>query len=446
MLLARHAADQIARIIAKDEGGFMFEPSFALHTSSHPQVRRWLQTSKAILEFIQEFLNERGLDWDALEIGQDYVMPEAAIVYAPYADARGFMPETSGYKLAENYREVSEFPTWDDLTEWVEELYLCWGVFRSERLTFEQYETDRIAALEDRLSHAKMQAFHHYLSEKVETPVFAPQRDKQMLAKAILEMLNPYPKALEINLYFKLPNSSDSLAVCVGAEAADHWARNHKGRPYDKTDYSFVERVLLPVGLNPTGQTITEISERIRKYKNPLLATEQVEATQPAQNAQETAQTSKTDPKVDNRSKAAIIAEQRRLDDIFGGDREYLKEQYTTIKNELTAVGVKFGKLISSQSTVKGWFVTWEGYPAALYWTVSNGWEIGTRKNQDELSGPWEGYNLIENLEANGVAAGDWDNARDEKAEAEAIELQQQEKAKGKKRFQLSFGSIPADA
>ncbi|MEG5054568.1 MULTISPECIES: hypothetical protein [unclassified Microcoleus] len=73
------------------------------------------------------------------------------------------------------------------------------------------------------------------------------------------------------------------------------------------------------------------------------------------------------------------------------------------IREELAAIGIKLGKLISSREDIKGWFVVWEGSPAALYWSSGNGWEISTRKGQAELTGNWEGFDLIEHLDSNGI-------------------------------------------
>lgn len=77
--------------------------------------------------------------------------------------------------------------------------------------------------------------------------------------------------------------------------------------------------------------------------------------------------------------------------------------QLAIIREELAAIGIKLGKLISSREDIKGWFVRWDGAPAALYWSSGNGWEIGTRKGQAELAGNWEGFDLMEHLDSNGI-------------------------------------------
>lgn len=77
--------------------------------------------------------------------------------------------------------------------------------------------------------------------------------------------------------------------------------------------------------------------------------------------------------------------------------------QLAIIREELAAIGIKFGKLIFSREDVKGWNVSWDSSPAALYWSSGNGWEISTRKGQAELAGNWEGFDLIEHLDCNGI-------------------------------------------
>jgi len=77
--------------------------------------------------------------------------------------------------------------------------------------------------------------------------------------------------------------------------------------------------------------------------------------------------------------------------------------QLAIIREELAAIGIKFGKLIKSREDVKGWNVSWDGDKAALYWTIGNGWEIGSLKYETELTGNWEGFDLIEHLDCNGI-------------------------------------------
>ena len=97
----------------------------------------------------------------------------------------------------------------------------------------------------------------------------------------------------------------------------------------------------------------------------------------------------------------AIIEENDAPPNRGGNDRN--NAQLAIIREELTAIGIKLGKLISSRKDIKGWFVVWEGSPAALYWSSGNGWEISTRKGQSKLTGNWEGFDLIEHLDSNGI-------------------------------------------
>jgi hypothetical protein len=77
--------------------------------------------------------------------------------------------------------------------------------------------------------------------------------------------------------------------------------------------------------------------------------------------------------------------------------------QLAIIREELAAIGIKFGKLIKSREDVKGWNVSWDGDKAGLFWTIGNGWEIGSLKYEAELTGNWEGFDLMEHLDANGI-------------------------------------------
>ncbi|MEG4025498.1 hypothetical protein [Microcoleus sp. S13C4] len=77
--------------------------------------------------------------------------------------------------------------------------------------------------------------------------------------------------------------------------------------------------------------------------------------------------------------------------------------QLAIIREELAAIGIKFGKLIKSREDVKGWNVSWDGDKAGLYWTIGNGWEIASLKYEAELTGNWEGFDLMEHLDCNGI-------------------------------------------
>jgi hypothetical protein len=77
--------------------------------------------------------------------------------------------------------------------------------------------------------------------------------------------------------------------------------------------------------------------------------------------------------------------------------------QLAIIREELAAIGIKFGKLIKSREDVKGWRLDWDGSKAGLYWTIGNGWEIASLKYETELTGNWEGFDLMEHLDCNGI-------------------------------------------
>lgn len=40
---------------------------------------------------------------------------------------------------------------------------------------------------------------------------------------------------------------------------------------------------------------------------------------------------------------------------------------------------------------------------AGLYWTIGNGWEVASLKYDTELTGQWEGFDLEQQLECNGI-------------------------------------------
>lgn len=77
--------------------------------------------------------------------------------------------------------------------------------------------------------------------------------------------------------------------------------------------------------------------------------------------------------------------------------------QLAIIREELAAIGVKLGKLIKSREDVKGWNVSWDGDKAGLFWTIGNGWEVASLKYEAELTGNWEGFDLMEHLDCNGI-------------------------------------------
>ena len=99
---------------------------------------------------------------------------------------------------------------------------------------------------------------------------------------------------------------------------------------------------------------------------------------------------------------AAIGKADKALAAVFC-DRPKQYQQFLIIREELTAIGCKVGKLIKSRSDVKGWNLSWDGDKAGLYWTTGNGWEIASLTYEAELTGNWEGFDLVEHLDCNGI-------------------------------------------
>ena len=101
-------------------------------------------------------------------------------------------------------------------------------------------------------------------------------------------------------------------------------------------------------------------------------------------------------PKTSNKSDKTLAAA------MFG---EPIKEyrQFVVIQQELAAIGIKLGKLIANYDTAKGWELDWDGSKAGLYWTTGNGWDVETLKSGSKLTGNWEGFDLMEHLDRNGI-------------------------------------------
>jgi len=97
-----------------------------------------------------------------------------------------------------------------------------------------------------------------------------------------------------------------------------------------------------------------------------------------------------------------IAKTDKALAAIFG-ERHKQYQQFLIIREELSAIGIKIGKLIKSRSDVKGWRLDWHGDKAGLYWTIGNGWEVASLKYDTELTGQWEGFDLEQHLECNGI-------------------------------------------
>lgn len=97
-----------------------------------------------------------------------------------------------------------------------------------------------------------------------------------------------------------------------------------------------------------------------------------------------------------------IAKTDKALAAIFG-ERHKQYQQFLIIREALSAIGIKIGKLIKSRSDVKGWRLDWHGDKAGLYWTIGNGWEVASLKYDTELTGQWEGFDLEQHLECNGI-------------------------------------------
>lgn len=100
-------------------------------------------------------------------------------------------------------------------------------------------------------------------------------------------------------------------------------------------------------------------------------------------------------PKTSNKSDETLAA-------MFG---ERIKEyqQFVVIQKELAAIGINLGKLIANHDDIKGWQLDWSGDKAGLFWATSDGWGIETLIPGNELTGNWEGFDLMEHLDCNGI-------------------------------------------
>lgn len=110
----------------------------------------------------------------------------------------------------------------------------------------------------------------------------------------------------------------------------------------------------------------------------------------------ETLQTAKTES---NRSskKAKIFA------DTHFSNRPVQHKQLQVIILELEAIGIVVGKVIATRHSAKGWHLRWGQDKAGLFWTAGQGWGIEAAKYGDELTGQWEGFDLDQHLECNGI-------------------------------------------
>ena len=472
----REILERIARAIAKNHG-FDYTGSDMLAIQS-PRAYLYTSDAEVALEVIDQYLGEHEIGFADLKVPRDNVTP---------------VTPTS----ASQSDQV--FPTWEQLTEWVEKLYKFWNCDASDRFLCEQYELDRKEALRAYLNPEELSAFYDHLTTRAKHLHETTSRgDIDKLTLCIVRMLNPYPNKIEVKLYF-----NDEM-ICVGGKCCDHWATSHGGR------YTREINCVIPTGLNPILMSLTEILQhgkdasievwqapqvepekpknatktkpteqsRIELYKNGKLLEVQLYFDSgdiclgvhgknflisykgmfayswagyiktgfnpigkhiEAIGADGTHKTLRPEKRPQHTHYKSLTKSERELLNCFVG-REIEFERFRVIKRHLLEVeGFKVGGLISSQSDCKGWFVTAGKDKAALFWTPSNGWQIEPRHNQTELTGAFEGYDLIEaleanNIEVNGVSANDWNNARDEEAEAEAVALQMKEAKKTTKK------------
>ena len=111
-----------------------------------------------------------------------------------------------------------------------------------------------------------------------------------------------------------------------------------------------------------------------------------------------------TATETDNLPRVSIAKIDKKLDAIFG-ERVKQYQQFLIIREELTAIGIKVGKLIKSHDDAKGWNLSWNGdkAKAGLFWSAGGDWCVESLKYDTELIGQWEGFDLIEHLECNGI-------------------------------------------
>lgn len=406
----------IARAIAKNHG-FVFPESIDI--LRHESARAYLYTSDAeiALEVIDQYLGQNKIEFKDLEVADGYIMPAlntASVLTDPL-------------KL-----------TWEAVDQLVENMYKVWGVTRSERSTLDQYETDRLNAIDDHYTHAQLIEIYERLIATTIRPCYAPKKDKARLGKAIFDMLNPYKDWLKLKLYF------DAEFVCIGAEACDRWATY-----YQTSDRKIQHerQIMIKAGYNPLNRVLFDIlqenTDEAFKLDTTPPAPEVTPAPAPAPAPAPEAK--QHGPRYKDAKPAPELpedfflfctkAEKTLYQTSFVG-LEKVFQEFLVVKKELAAINITVGKMTASQSSCKSWNVN--GGEAgkgktALFWDA-NGWQFGPRTVDGELPEGIEGWDLMEHLadnnaEANNIHAAHWYDAIDEDAEAEAIELQKQEAA-----------------
>ena len=88
------------------------------------------------------------------------------------------------------------------------------------------------------------------------------------------------------------------------------------------------------------------------------------------------------------------------------GTRTKQVNQYFEIRQLLEAFEIKFTSSIKSQSTdVKAFPMEWKGdRSAVLYWAIGDGWSVGHKDFNKDLTGEWDGFDLEDTLQANGYS------------------------------------------
>ncbi|PZO93273.1 MAG: hypothetical protein DI617_08945 [Streptococcus pyogenes] len=455
----KQAIGLIASAIAHRSGFAFTHETIYSHVDAtadcyHPLAKLHLEDARLALDILDRFLTEYGLCFDDLRVGQN----NSLLFRDLYpTDDRGFVPECAGYTLAD---PEPEYPTLSTIRGWAAQLakhltskepdlHYALSCYKSTEQLRDFYEhlltrdgTD-IKSLPDGVLRQLRQGttaqllnniidilmnderadhLHNVLLSlpPVHTPgqiAFAKTAEKiDKLKTAITTAFDEVPSLIE--LFF------DSKDVCLGGQAF-RWCRaDYQGM------YAYSIPARLVKSFDPVGKSIKELA----KISNLL----DVDVT-----------FFDKSPKYTSHRK--LTKGERESMEYFRG-REIEFERFVTIKRELETINIRVGMLISSQSDIKGWNVTGGeiGQPrkdkAALFWTPSNGWEIDCRQGQESLTGVFEDWILIEhlaenNIKANNVLASDWHDERDEKAEAEAIELQRQEKQATTRKTQSNSGA-----
>jgi hypothetical protein len=464
----KQAIGLIASAIAHRNGFAFTHETIYLHVDAtadcyHPLAKLHLEDARLALDTLDRFLTEYGLCFDDLRVGQN----NSLLFRDLYpTDDRGFAPECAGYTPAD---PEPEYPTLSTIRGWAAQL--------AKHLTSK--EPDLHYALSCYKSTEQLRDFYEHLLTRDGTDIKSLHEGVQrqlregttaQLLNNIIDILQNDERAVELHDQLmslpkwpaptpaqnistaELVNKNqkpayqvkpvaegqptlielffDNNNICLGGQAF-RWCRSDYQGMYA---YKFTARLIKT--FDPVGKSIDELGE-----VDHLLANADYKHFDRT-------------PKYTNHKK---LTKGERDSMVYFTGREIEFERFVTIKQELETINIRVGTLISSQSDIKSWNVTGGeiGKPrkdkAALFWTPSNGWEIDCRQGQESLTGVFEDWNLIQhlaenNIKANNVLASDWHDERDEKAEAEAVELQRQEKQTTTRRTQSNLGAEWIDA